>query len=338
MLLANYPECRSGDADEIESLLIANAGGTHFDVDRERANFVFHVNMVRLNDVALLWSTCNTAIHIDHGPVSYLRHVFPIEKSSRIEIDGRPATSGSHLSGSLVPNGRSWRIDNEADFQNLSLRIEAGALKRKLWAMTGIEPAGDLEFQPSDNDSRTLLLRDAVFRFAHDIQAMGPHLPARSMLELEQVLVVGYLLCNRHNYSQLLQLQPAAPSLAQVRRVEDFIAANWNKPLDIEVLAAVADVSVRSLFRSFRNLLDCSPQAFVKKIRLKQARTLLRRGGDSTSVMAIALQCGFHSLGHFARSYRDLFGELPSDTLHHSRPSIHIEPSEQINGSSPKTA
>jgi transcriptional regulator GlxA family with amidase domain len=54
---------------------------------------------------------------------------------------------------------------------------------------------------------------------------------------------------------------------------------------------------------------------YVKSVRLKQAHRLLQESDTATSVTGVALLCGFNNVGHFARHYRDAFGELPSKTL-----------------------
>jgi transcriptional regulator GlxA family with amidase domain len=53
---------------------------------------------------------------------------------------------------------------------------------------------------------------------------------------------------------------------------------------------------------------------YVKRLRLEKARELLTDGGTKQSVTAVAFACGFLNLGHFARDYRNRFGELPSQT------------------------
>lgn len=57
---------------------------------------------------------------------------------------------------------------------------------------------------------------------------------------------------------------------------------------------------------------------FVKKVRLERARSLLSRPDGITTVTGVVLACGFSNLGHFARDYRNMFGELPSKTLRRS--------------------
>ena len=55
--------------------------------------------------------------------------------------------------------------------------------------------------------------------------------------------------------------------------------------------------------------------AFAKAVRLKRARQFLMSGDPGVTVLATAFNCNFASPGHFARDYREAFGELPSETL-----------------------
>lgn len=104
-------------------------------------------------------------------------------------------------------------------------------------------------------------------------------------------------------------------SRLQLHLLEEYLVKYWDQPLDIEAMALVTRVSARSVFRYFREVLDCSPSQFLRKIRLQRARDELAKGERGTTVIAVALRCGFSSLGHFAREYRAAFGELPSVTL-----------------------
>ncbi|MEY3298568.1 MAG: hypothetical protein RLZZ597_1828, partial [Cyanobacteriota bacterium] len=49
-------------------------------------------------------------------------------------------------------------------------------------------------------------------------------------------------------------------------------------------------------------------------------RALLHSDPKPETVAQIAHQWGFFSLGHFARDYKTLFGELPSETLRRTVP------------------
>jgi AraC family transcriptional regulator, ethanolamine operon transcriptional activator len=70
-------------------------------------------------------------------------------------------------------------------------------------------------------------------------------------------------------------------------------------------------VSRRTLQNAFLRVLDMSPLAYVKAVRLKQARQALK---GAQSVTEAATASGFWHFGHFAHDYQALFGERPSDT------------------------
>ena len=64
----------------------------------------------------------------------------------------------------------------------------------------------------------------------------------------------------------------------------DYIEANWDQPLSIEVIAVAANMSARSVFRSFRQRRGYSPTTYLKQVRLKKAREMLIRPGKDSRV------------------------------------------------------
>jgi AraC-like DNA-binding protein len=79
-----------------------------------------------------------------------------------------------------------------------------------------------------------------------------------------------FLHANRHNYRHLLEQEPPGAAPSQVRRAEEYIAANWNRPIGLETLAAVTGVSASSLSRSFRKSRGYTPLQFAKQVRLRK--------------------------------------------------------------------
>jgi AraC family ethanolamine operon transcriptional activator len=77
-------------------------------------------------------------------------------------------------------------------------------------------------------------------------------------------------------------------------------------------LCAATGVSRRTLQNAFLRVLDMSPLAYIKAVRLKQAREALK---NARSVTDAATACGFWHFGHFSQDYQSMFGERPSDTL-----------------------
>ena len=55
--------------------------------------------------------------------------------------------------------------------------------------------------------------------------------------------------------------------------------------------------------------------ALAKKVRLTHANEMLTTPDAETSVTGVAFACGFANLGHFAKDYREMFRERPSETF-----------------------
>jgi transcriptional regulator GlxA family with amidase domain len=162
-------------------------------------------------------------------------------------------------------------------------------------------------------------LRRRIFNFAIEYNERGGYFSELAAAEIERMMIMKFLMSHRHNYTHLLLREPPPASSAVVRMVEEYIEANWNEPIDIEAMVAVAGISARSLFRQFRKDRGYSPADFAKRVRLTRAREMIERSREAGSVMQIAFACGFQNPGHFARDYRNLFGELPSATLERAR-------------------
>jgi AraC family transcriptional regulator, ethanolamine operon transcriptional activator len=107
-----------------------------------------------------------------------------------------------------------------------------------------------------------------------------------------------------------------------VKRAEDYMLAHLDQSLTLTQLCQALYVSKRSLFYGFEEMFGVSPMAYLKIQRLQTVRrSLAVAAPDTVSVTSIARQFGFWSPGHFARDYKTMFGELPSETLRRTVPS-----------------
>ena len=119
-----------------------------------------------------------------------------------------------------------------------------------------------------------------------------------------------------------LQRAPDAPDAAGtsahghwalVQRCVALVYDAGEQAPTVTQLCAQTGVSRRTLQNAFLRVLDMSPLAYVKAVRLRQAREALK---NAQSVTEAATACGFWHFGHFAHDYQTMFGERPSDTLH----------------------
>ena len=90
--------------------------------------------------------------------------------------------------------------------------------------------------------------------------------------------------------------------------------------LSVKDLAAAANVSERTLRSSFQEYFDIGPTRYLQLRRLHQVHDALRTAkSEESSVSEVLLDHGEWAFGHFAKRYKALFGELPSQTLQNER-------------------
>ncbi len=88
-----------------------------------------------------------------------------------------------------------------------------------------------------------------------------------------------------------------------------WVRSNYEKPLPLEQLAAIAGMSRSTLHQSFRALTAMSPLKFQKQLRLHAARQRML-AGDLDAASA-AFEVGYESPSQFNREYRRFFGQPP---------------------------
>jgi AraC-like DNA-binding protein len=106
---------------------------------------------------------------------------------------------------------------------------------------------------------------------------------------------------------------------SEIRIVRDSIRKIMESDrslLTIADLCHMAGVGKSRLHQAFSEIYGISPGAYLYRLRLTSIRDkLLSDEAPPRSVKDVAIQHGFLSSGQFARAYRDMFGELPSQTL-----------------------
>jgi AraC-like DNA-binding protein len=129
--------------------------------------------------------------------------------------------------------------------------------------------------------------------------------------ELTEAFLWGVML-HEHKAHERQSLSGAAI----VRRVEDWVDGQAPESIQIGDLCRALHLSRRTLQRAFTETLGIGPSRYLTHRRLIAVRTELR-GGDSglIRVTDTATKYGFWQLGRFARDYRQVFGERPSETL-----------------------
>lgn len=108
----------------------------------------------------------------------------------------------------------------------------------------------------------------------------------------------------------LRQLGLRESGLAKVAETVQWIRKNYDKPMDVGVVARKAGMAITTFHRQFKRGTGLSPIQFQKQLRLLEARNLIAYEGQA--VTAAAFQVGYESPSQFTREYSRFFGNSPS--------------------------
>jgi AraC-like DNA-binding protein len=315
--VSRFPLLDSRHVEEMRAVVQMIFGEHRMELSRGAAGFHAHMNFHRLDAVGIYYGRYGTAIEISFPNFDPFAIGVQLRGHAHHSCDGIATTSNNRQMPPAISSGSSLALKFGPSAEHLALCVDPSALTQKLTALIGATCGHPLKFDASAHRGGPQLhsLRRLILRLIQDVDSDESRKAPIALDELQQALMISYLSANPNNYSHLLDGQPKSSSTWQVRVAEEYIEANWRQPITIEALAFLTNASARSLFYSFKATRGYSPMAFVKQIRLKNAREMLSHPIHDTSVTGVAYDCGFSNLGHFAKDYLQAFGERPSQTL-----------------------
>ncbi|MBQ4869494.1 AraC family transcriptional regulator [Priestia megaterium] len=156
-------------------------------------------------------------------------------------------------------------------------------------------------------------LLDAVLRLASLLET-PQHIPVLAPLLKKEIL---YWILQGPHGEALEQMALEGSNASRIREVIDHIINNYEESFRIEELAEIANMSVSSLHRHFKEVTAMSPIQFQKQLRLQEARRLLL--AESTDVADVAFRVGYESQSQFSREYSRMFGFSPRVDINRMR-------------------
>lgn len=152
------------------------------------------------------------------------------------------------------------------------------------------------------------------------LRALGGDLPTSAVAFLREELLAGVLTALAAAKVGGASRSGVLNAARIVRGVEDFLDGGARQGAQVEDICRALNVSRRTLYRVFHDILGVSPKAYLRLRNMSAARARLLEGGARpTTVTQVALEQGFWELGRFAGAYRAMFGEMPSETLRGAR-------------------
>lgn len=221
---------------------------------------------------------------------------------------GRTAGAIFHgLPGTVLKTGRQAA--------KINVWIPAGLLRREAAAMFDGADLDALDCNVSI-DTRTApgagLQRMAEWLWAEIGHADSPLANEVAAAAAQDMLLRTIVLALTQGRTAVLRGRDTAAAPATVRRAEEFMRHQADRPLTVEDIAHAAGCSSRALQAAFRSFRGTSPMTALRRLRLELAHEAIMRSDGSISVADLAARYGFSNSGRFARDYHRAFGEYPS--------------------------
>ena len=116
----------------------------------------------------------------------------------------------------------------------------------------------------------------------------------------------------------------ARGQFGRISRALRTIHGSLGERLDVEQLAAQANMSMPTFHAHFKAVTHTSPMQYLKSTRLHQARLLMARNGYS--VARAAAQVGYESGSQFSREFKRLFGRTPTAEVARMKDAFALPP------------
>jgi len=127
-----------------------------------------------------------------------------------------------------------------------------------------------------------------------------------ALLELFALLLNEYSIKpNEEGCGNFRAFETVEPALRKIR--EDY-----DKPISLDELAELCNVSKCHFCRLFRNAAGQSPMRYLTEYRLKIANLMLSGSGES--IGTIAEKCGFEEQAYFCQCYKAHYGVSPTQS------------------------
>jgi AraC family ethanolamine operon transcriptional activator len=102
-----------------------------------------------------------------------------------------------------------------------------------------------------------------------------------------------------------------------LKKALEYIQSTTGEVVSIRDFCRHTGVHERTLQRAFFDTYGTTPKYYMRAFRLNNAyKALLNSDADTTTVTNVAINLGYCHMSQFAADYHNLFGELPSETLH----------------------
>lgn len=97
----------------------------------------------------------------------------------------------------------------------------------------------------------------------------------------------------------------------RMKQMLQYMQDHYMEEISTSQVAGSALISVSECLRCFRSMINATPIAYLKQLRVQKAAELLT--STDWKVAEIGYKCGFQEMSYFAKSFREIKGCTPSE-------------------------
>ncbi|WP_352310496.1 helix-turn-helix domain-containing protein [Psychrobacter sp. W2-37-MNA-CIBAN-0211] len=105
---------------------------------------------------------------------------------------------------------------------------------------------------------------------------------------------------NQNSYTNVTLHKPHSDQL--VKQVQEFIEENFKQSMQVSNLAAMVNITPRTLNRRFQSCVAMRPIEYIQAVRIEQAKRLLELG--DVTIKSLAEQVGYDDISSFTRLFK----------------------------------
>ena len=105
---------------------------------------------------------------------------------------------------------------------------------------------------------------------------------------------------SQHSYTNVTLHKPHSDQL--IKQVQEFIEENFYQTIQVSGLAAMVNITPRTLNRRFQSAVAMRPIEYIQAVRIEQAKRLLELG--DVTIKSLAEQVGYDDISSFTRLFK----------------------------------
>ncbi|MGH9902353.1 MAG: helix-turn-helix domain-containing protein, partial [Pyrinomonadaceae bacterium] len=212
----------------------------------------------------------------------------------------------------VIPSGQPFAARLEGEAEYLAVYLSPSLVLRA--ASDGLAP-GKVEVVEKSSPRDPVVSRVGLALLAElQSEAPGGRLYAESLANVLAVHLLRYYTASGAGGRRF----SGGLSGRRLRRVESFVADNYERDLSLDDLAREAGMSTFHFAREFKRATGTTPHQHLIKLRVERAKALLVE--SEMPLAEVGLRSGFSHQSHFTRLFRRLTGTTPLSYRTVSRP------------------